>query len=98
MYIPKIKVKPIILKVDHPEDRDAGQCLVNYQWEDADEWEDTDEPLARFKTSMIDCTEVDKCKGCILLVENLDIDYLVDKGYITKVHALELTLSGVDKN
>ena len=95
MYIPNIKIKPIRIEIP---DEDYSACLVSYQWPAEDEWKDTDDPLDRFNTNSVDCTEVDKCVGCVLLVENLDIDYLVDKGYITKVHALELTLSGVDKN
>ena len=93
-YIPIIKVKPLTLK--HDPGNDVSACLVNYQWPDIGEYEDHD--MSRYKTAMLDCSSQSSCAGCLLDYDMFNLDYLLDKGYITKANALELTLSGMVGN
>lgn len=45
----------------------------------------------------VDCID-ESCPSCLYKDKSLALEYFVDKGYITKEHALELTLSGIDKD
>lgn len=66
---------------------DNNPCSVNNLWSpDTDLAEDI-----RFNTDKVDCVDV-LCDHCILNTYTIDLDYLTDKGHITKGEALRCTL------
>jgi hypothetical protein len=73
----------LILDVANEE----SSCTVNNLWSPDIELEED----IRFDTEDVDCVGV-LCDDCILNVRTIDLDYLLDKGHITKADALRYTL------
>lgn len=65
----------------------SSGCLVNHLRSHDVELEEG----VRFNVSEVDCVGI-KCELCLLQIDNLDLDYLVNHNHITKEEALKYML------